>query len=296
MSSARSFVVLVSSILTSSLALAAAPTQIKACYNTTTGDARIVSVTAACKTGEKAVEWNIVGPAGPRGATGATGKTGPTGKTGAVGPRGATGPQGPRGPQGAQGIQGSKGQTGSTGAQGPQGPGGFNGVQLFTANGTWTAPPTIDHVLIELIGGGGAGGGGLSAFAGGYGGSGAYTKAFVSVTPGATYTVTVGQGGFGIPGATGTTGLPSIFEDSQTNALAVALGGSGGGIADFPGQGGSTSGVTALFVSPGNVGAAGNGFTFVPNGTGYGAGGAGGAAGATDLGSSGGAGAVLVWW
>jgi hypothetical protein len=53
--------------------------------------------TGRCKTGDKRLSWNQVGPRGPKGATGAQG---PKGTTGAAGPKGATGAQGPAGPQG----------------------------------------------------------------------------------------------------------------------------------------------------------------------------------------------------
>lgn len=171
-------------------------------------------------------------------------------------------------------------------------------MQRFTANGTWTAPATIDHVLVELVGGGGAGGGGTiePPLAGGIGGGGAYTKAFLSVTPGETYSVVVGTGGVGIDGALGNTGGESKFLDDGNNILAFANGGSGGNIITIPGIGGTTTGNTALYASPGIVGSSGNGVPLVFNGIGYGAGGGGGAADTTDAGSTGGNGVVLVWW
>jgi collagen triple helix repeat protein len=54
-----------------------------------------------CKSSERAVSWNTVGPRGPRGLQGiqgAKGDTGATGATGATGTAGATGQDGPPGP------------------------------------------------------------------------------------------------------------------------------------------------------------------------------------------------------
>jgi hypothetical protein len=53
---------------------------------------------------------------------------------------------------------------------------------------SWTAPPGITQVLVEMWGGGGGGGD--------HGGSGgAYSRSVVLVTPGKTYTIVVGAGG-----------------------------------------------------------------------------------------------------
>ena len=52
------------------------------------------------------------------------------------------------------------GAQGPPGAQGPAGNGGLNGLQEFTASGSWTAPTGVTHVLIEAAGAGGGGGGG----------------------------------------------------------------------------------------------------------------------------------------
>jgi hypothetical protein len=61
------------------------------CAQKNSGDLRIVTSPAQCKSNENLVSWNQVGPQGPTGATGATGATGTTGATGATG---ATGPAG----------------------------------------------------------------------------------------------------------------------------------------------------------------------------------------------------------
>jgi hypothetical protein len=162
------------------------------------------------------------GPAGQTGATGATGPQGPTGLTGATGPQGAvgaagpTGPQGPTGPNGPPGPQGPQGPTGLAGT-------GFIGAQDFTSTGPWTAPSGVTSVIVQLWGAGGGGGSGDCSGEGGGGGGGAYTRSFLTVIPGATYTVNVGSGG-GINSVGGN----SFFADSSGNLLVVAGGGING--------------------------------------------------------------------
>jgi hypothetical protein len=234
--------------------------------------------------------WSVMAQAGANGLAGSTGATGPTGSQGAIGLTGATGAQG------ATGATGPQGPIGATGAQGPQGPtgqGGANGVQAYTTPGTtaFVAPANVTYVVVELIGGGGGGGSGLYqggfSLGGGGGGSGAYVRAFVAVTPGATYNITVGAGGAGASGANGGAGGTSSFADSSNNTLAYANGGGGGGggnTVGSAGAGGSITGNTGPFATPGvagglfsgstpGVGAAG--ITLVPNGPPVGAGGSG---------------------
>src|SRR6185312_14166625 len=74
--------------------------EIKACYNKSNGDARIIDSARNCLTNESTITWN---------QKGATGATGPRGATGATGARGATGPIGPQGPTGATGAVGPRG-------------------------------------------------------------------------------------------------------------------------------------------------------------------------------------------
>ena len=171
------------------------------------------------------------GPVGPQGAAGQTGPAGQTGATGATGPQGPTGLTGASGPQGATGAAGPTGPQGPTGANGPQGPQGptglagtgFIGAQDFTSNGPWTAPSGVTSVIVQLWGAGGGGGSGDCSGEGGGGGGGAYTRSFLTVIPGAIYTVNVGSGG-GVNGAGGN----SFFADSSGNLLVVAGGGING--------------------------------------------------------------------
>jgi len=131
---------IVSSFLLGTATLAAhGSSVIHACYNRSTGAARIVGAATDCHSYETAVSWNNEGPVGPIGATGAKGSTGTKGATGATGPAGA------RGPQGATGSTGPKG---ATGAQGPAG----------------TIPANLDAVSGKLSANGGIGYAGNEVF------------------------------------------------------------------------------------------------------------------------------------
>jgi len=82
------------------------------CHKSGGKDIRIVSDASKCRRSERALTWNIKGPAGPAGpaglpgAAGPAGPEGPTGEDGDLGPRGPAGVQGPAGPQGPQGPAG----------------------------------------------------------------------------------------------------------------------------------------------------------------------------------------------
>lgn len=100
---------------------------------------------------------------------------------------------------------------------------GGHGIQLFTSSGTFTAPAGVTIVYLTMTSGGGGGGnssGGSSGSGGGGGGSaGAYLFNYpYPVTPGNTYSITVGSGGSG-----GSNGNSSVFD-----ALTL-MGGNGGG-------------------------------------------------------------------
>lgn len=118
------------------------------------------------------------------------------------------------------------------------------GQTIFTQTGSWTAPACISSVIVEAWAGGGAGGGNETTDdGGGGGGGGAYSKSVVTVTPGQTYAVTVGTGGVGVAGGTGTNGGDSWFINATT---ILAKGGTGGnppiaGASGIPGLGGSAA-------------------------------------------------------
>src|SRR3989339_71035 len=94
---------------------------------------------------------------------------------------------------------------------------GFGQTATFNATDTWLCPQGVTSVTVECWGGGGAGGGNTTAAdGGGGGGGGAYSKKInIAVTPGLTYTVTVGTGGTGTTGIGGT-GNASWFLDATT--------------------------------------------------------------------------------
>ena len=105
----------VSTSASAAVPAAAQPAKVFACVDKTKLTVRIIDPAKKqkCKSTEKALSWNVTGPAGARGPAGPTGARGATGATGPAGPAGATGATGPAGPAGA---------TGATGPAGPAGP------------------------------------------------------------------------------------------------------------------------------------------------------------------------------
>ncbi|MEI6607825.1 MAG: glycine-rich domain-containing protein, partial [Verrucomicrobiota bacterium] len=168
-------------------------------------------------------------------------------------------------------------------------------ISTFTTNGTWTAPAGVTAVQLLVVAGGGAGGRGGAAGGGGAGGLiyyGSETPASAnsySVTPGTTYTVTVGAGGaYGgynnggnsSFGAVVATGGGAGGNNWSFGTLAGATGGSGGG----GGIGGWSSQLGGA-ASPAGQGYAG-GASSVVNAQIGSAGGGGGGAGAVGSNSS----------
>ena len=109
---------------------------------------------------------------------------------------------------------------------------GLRGVDVFTADGTFSKGdyPWLRAVRVRVVGGGGGGGGAASGSGfgvAGCGGGGAYCEAFVDVASLATSeTVTVGAGGAG--GAAGNNG-GSNGDPSSFGSHAEAGGGFAGG-------------------------------------------------------------------
>jgi hypothetical protein len=87
------------------------------------------------------------------------------------------------------------------------GGGGTQNFQWFFGSGTFTVPAGVSEIYVALWGGGAGNQGGNT------GGSGGFAQGIYAVTPGASYTVTIGSGGIGKnPGAgTGTDGGTSSF-------------------------------------------------------------------------------------
>ncbi|MFN4830502.1 MAG: hypothetical protein ACK5GB_00030 [Sphingomonadales bacterium] len=158
---------------------------------------------------------SLVGPAGPTGATGAAGIDGKTVLSGTNNPVAATGSNGDFYINTTTNILfGPKaGGAWPVGVSlvGPQGPSGSSAVGSgsrvgFDQNATWVCPAGVTSIIIELWGGGGRNG--LSAYCfqacsqtqssgssanGGAGGRGGYYKDTISVIPGTSYSITIGD-------------------------------------------------------------------------------------------------------
>jgi hypothetical protein len=106
---------------------------IHACYDETSGQARIVDPESGspkgCGKNEIALEWNRQGPKGEQGDVGPQGPAGPTGPAGPAGPSGATGPAGPVGPAG------------------PAGPAGNSVAKVVSATGVRLSSPESTRVV-----------------------------------------------------------------------------------------------------------------------------------------------------
>ncbi len=153
-------------------------------------------------------------------------------------------------------------------------------VHVFTSDGTFTAPTTgATNVQVLVVAGGGGGGAGSG---GGGGAGGVVASSTYNVTPGGTYTVTVGAGGSGgTGGATptrGNTGSNSVFGSLTANG--GGYGGGGGNAAVVGGANGGSgggSGGGGASVTTGGTGSQGsNGGANVFTANCYGSGGGGG--------------------
>ncbi len=169
-------------------------------------------------------------------------------------------------------------------------------TNTYEASGTFIVPSGVTNLTVEAWGGGGGARNDSTSRYGG-GGGGAYARSMLDVAPGATYAVTVGQGG--APASTlGGAGGDSWFGNvtqllakggsgSSTNGGAGGTaaasigtvrysGGTGGGRGTSSGGGGGGS---AYANANGGNGAAGSGSTGGAGGTGAGDGGKGGNSG-----------------
>jgi uncharacterized repeat protein (TIGR01451 family) len=149
-------------------------------------------------------------------------------------------------------------------------------IQDTPGSYTFTVPNGVTSITVECWGAGGGGGRSTSNNSGrGGGGGGAYAGSTLSVTPGDTYTVVVGQGGTGGNlTALQNTGGSTIFGAN----LVVAVG--GGGVANNSNTAGAgglyTACIGAVRISGGNG----------ANGSGGNSGGGGGGAGNTEQGGN----------
>lgn len=167
-------------------------------------------------------------------------------------------------------------------------------VKSFTDVGEfiWTAPLDVTLVEYLVVGGGGGGGNGYDTGGGAGGGGGMVRTGTLSVTPGQTYTVVVGNGGIGgadtRSNSNGTNGEDSIF--SSITSLGGGLGRGSRSAPTSVGYRGSAQSGTTTAPTGGDGG--GNGGTAV-GGSGGGGGGAGGN-GTNGINGSGGTGGVGI--
>jgi len=154
-------------------------------------------------------------------------------------------------------------------------------VQRFTTVGStsWTAPADVTQVEVLVVAGGGSGG---SNNAGGGGGGGLIYNNQYPVTPGQTYTVTVGTGGISQAGSGGTnSGYQGTLSQFGNLVATPGSGGYGGNGQRGQESGSGSGGGGCRSVGPG-AGFAGQGFAGGANrisAEGGGGGGAGGAGG-----------------
>jgi len=119
---------------------------------------------------------------------------------------------------------------------------------IINSTQSWSAPVGVSEIEVFLVGGGGGGGGagpgefGAQGHKGGGGGGGGVLTQTIAVTPGTSYTVTIGGGG-----AAGTNSMnsPGSHGTSSTfGSLLTSFGGSGGTSSNgvLPGNGQVSSG------------------------------------------------------
>ena len=143
-------------------------------------------------------------------------------------------------------------------------------IESFTSVGTtsWTAPAGVTSVEYLVVAGGGGGGNGYDNAGGGGGGAGMVLTGTLSVTPGNSYTITVGDGGVGGANArannAGSSGENSVFDSITSLGGGRGLGSRTGGVAGVAQVGDTTaptggSGSGGGFGGKGGGGVSGNG-------------------------------------
>ncbi len=142
----------------------------------------------------------------------------------------------------------------------------------FRVPGThkWTCPADRNVVLVECYGAGGGSGSSDVGNGGGGGGGGGYCRKLYAVTPGTTYTITIGAGGNGgTAGGNGTNGGNTVF-DTGGGTPPTANGGTHGKgrlNGSTGGAGGSASnGEVNTTGGPGQTGGGSNGGDGGPGG------------------------------
>jgi hypothetical protein len=143
---------------------------------------------------------------------------------------------------------------------------GFRQHRVFdtAGNTTFVVPAGVTQLRVSVWGGGGGGGAGMnvSPYAGSGGGAGGYVESTFAVTPGQTYTITVGAGGAGAAAqvnADGAAGGSSSFSGPGLAAALTATGGTGGQQATAGGAGVGGVGQNGAVMRTGGSGALGDG-------------------------------------
>lgn len=97
-------------------------------------------------------------------------------------------------------------------------------IRTYTSNATWTKPPNLKYIIVEMVGGGG-GGGGCYNYGGGSGAGGGYSKKLITASSlASTVSITIGIGGSGgSPQNSGVNGGTTSF-----GSYCYATGGEGG--------------------------------------------------------------------
>lgn len=124
------------------------------------------------------------------------------------------------------------------------------GIQIFTGSGTFVAPTGITKVYLSMVGGGGGGCNNNNTGSAG-GASGGWVINYpYTVVAGNSYTVTIGTGGAGGSGVTGSNGVATSFD-----VLSVT----GGKGATARNAGGAGTSFNASGATPGNYISSGSG-------------------------------------
>jgi len=202
--------------------------------------------------------------------------------------------------------------------------------QVFTASATFTPPPGVTQVEVEIISGGGAGGasnnstagGGLLGNPGSGGGGAGYCYGRINLTSSGGVPITIGAGGLAAANANGGNGSLSAFGSycsagggvgGTFGSGSIAFGGAGGtatgGLLNLQGGQGGASGTNSATVTNSNLyvifargGQAPRGLGSIDlcntggSGTGYGNGGSGASGGSGIAGGNGAPGIIIVRW
>lgn len=131
--------------------------------------------------------------------------------------------------------------SGTNGGLFAYGTGGGQIVQTFSSTTTWTCPTGVTSVKAECWGGGGTGAAGNNSVGGGGGGGGGEyaAEATVAVTPGNTYTVTVGAAG---ANSTFVGDVTTVTANHGSNGSGISGGAGGTGSTNTTHHNGGTGG------------------------------------------------------